>query len=90
MRVTKKARKYIAEFSEFAAEIFKEQGWRWMAMGVNTGYVPTKEQIFESCLQRVSRLNANCSMSLSGRIMAHTSDFELGFRLYVEYPMNYV
>jgi hypothetical protein len=88
MRITKKGDKYIRDFSKFAVMIFAEQGWTWGGPPLEeSGHTPDVLEIYEKATSRVLALNKQCSMSLSGRIVAHESDFDLGFRLMIEYPL---
>jgi hypothetical protein len=74
----------------FAAKVFKEQNWIWGGPPFeDIGHVPNAIEIYEKATSHVLALNKMCSMSMGGRIVAHESDFELGFRLFIEYPLHF-
>lgn len=82
MRISKEGKKYIEQFSTFAARIFTMYGFTW-GMPLEESYIPTAKQIEENATDRVRSLSKSCSASESGRILARKSDFIYGFELYL-------
>jgi hypothetical protein len=85
MKLTKKSRRYIAQYAERASQVFDLFQFKWYDLPKGTGKTPGKMEIIDSMTERVQNFTKETHMSYSGRIgITHDELNDYGFKLWID------